>query len=382
MPAYLMYARGNARVRAAICASIANVYLSSSECAKIITRNCERRVEARLRGMPTYNRSAPSPGYLFYLSDNTPLWANRECGCAGNDWLFIITRGVRVISCAQAAVKNRTAGIGIEKNHRRFSSRLCLLYLDSGHTLSLLLLLLLLFSCSFFSPFSLPSPLRRRRRRPRGTLSIAVSRAYSHPLSSRSNFNIALLTISTPPSTPRRPPPLIDSFLFPPFFFKPRKPRASIGRYLYRRVRMKRSRRTGSALAFSSRFISGRWRRVRGSSLFRRYLFVSRDKRYPSISGGVDRRARGSRLASRVSDERETKSALPFNSHGIRCSTREDYAAGFHSGGGDRDTTARIRAEGGTAGKSCPLCRTCTMLIDGDCFIAGLLNGGMLDVRA
>lgn len=105
------YAGDNACARA--CAP-QFVYLSqcvsiASECAKIITRNCEPRVAAFAGGCQRIIEAHPlSPGYLFYLSDNTPLWANRECGCAGNDWLFIITRGIRVISCARAAVKNRT----------------------------------------------------------------------------------------------------------------------------------------------------------------------------------------------------------------------------------------------------------------------------------
>lgn len=104
----MSYAGDNARACAPQFVYLSQCVSIASECAKIITRNCEPRVKLRLQGMPTYNRGAPSPGYLFYLSDNTPLWANRECGCAGNDWLFIITRGIRVISCAQATVKNRT----------------------------------------------------------------------------------------------------------------------------------------------------------------------------------------------------------------------------------------------------------------------------------
>lgn len=167
------------------------VYLSqcvsiASECAKIITRNCEPRVAAfaaaaaaaggcrRIIERRTHTLSLSlSAGYLFYLSDNTPLWANRECGCAGNDWLFIITRGIRVISCAQATVKNRTPASVSRKIavvfHRAFVYFIWTLVPRACLRVLCVYMCVRTFSFFFYYCFS-PT-------RPRETLSIAVSRA-------------------------------------------------------------------------------------------------------------------------------------------------------------------------------------------------------------
>lgn len=61
------------------------------------------------RGMPTYNRGAPSlPAICFIYPITRHYGRIVNAAVPGNDWLFIITRGIRVISCAQATVKNRT----------------------------------------------------------------------------------------------------------------------------------------------------------------------------------------------------------------------------------------------------------------------------------